>query len=121
MALGGVLGIWFGGVIAEAYGWRRAFIWMGVPGLLLAALASRLREIDRKPPPPVADTLRQWWRQGMHGVTPYAMPLATCAGAGAVLAGLRALFEGTHSQYDTAAFSGGVTAAAAGPVWTRVR
>src|SRR6266850_2062426 len=44
MALGGVLGIWFGGVIAEQYGWRWAFIWMGFPGLVLALLASRLRE-----------------------------------------------------------------------------
>ena len=120
MALGGVLGIWFGGVIAEAYGWRRAFIWMGVPGLLLAALASRLREIDRKPPPPVADTLRQWWRHGMHGVTHYVMPLAICAGAGALLAGILAMFEGIPSQFDTAVFSVGVSAGVAWTVWRLV-
>src|SRR5256886_11990800 len=43
MAFGGVLGIWLGGVLAEHYGWRAAFVVLGVPGFLLAILAS-----DRK-------------------------------------------------------------------------
>jgi len=67
MALGGVLGIWVGGVIAERYGWRWAFIAMGGPGLILALLASRLRELDRRPPPPVAEALRRWWKRGVRG------------------------------------------------------
>ena len=41
MALGGLLGIVLGGLVAERYGWRWAFIAMGAPGLLLAVLASR--------------------------------------------------------------------------------
>ena len=120
MALGGVLGIWLGGVIAETYGWRRAFIWMGVPGLVLAVLASRLREVDRRPPPAIADTVREWWRHGMHGVTHYVMPFAICAGAGALLAGLLALFEGIPSQFLTAVFSIGVSAGIAWTVWRLV-
>ncbi|MFN2572207.1 MAG: spinster family MFS transporter [Gemmatimonadales bacterium] len=110
MALGGVLGIWFGGVIAEHYGWRWAFIWMGIPGLGLALLASRLRELDRHPPPPVAEILLQWWRSGMHGVTHYIGPLAICAGVGAGLAGILALFEGIPSQIGTAVFGVGMSA-----------
>src|SRR2546423_8665987 len=120
MALGGVLGIWLGGVIAETYGWRRAFIWMGVPGLVLAVLASRLREVDRRPPPAIADTVREWWRHGMHGVTHYVTPFAICAGAGALLAGLLALFEGIPSQFLTAVFSIGVSAGIAWTVWRLV-
>lgn len=120
MALGGVLGIWLGGVIAERYGWRWAFIWMGFPGLVLALLASRLRELDRKPPPPIVDTLRQWLRHGLRGVTHYVMPLAICAGIGALIAGILALFEGIPSPVSTAVFSVGVSAGIAWTVWRLV-
>jgi MFS family permease len=120
MALGGVLGIWLGGVIAERYGWRWAFIWMGFPGLVLALLASRLRELDRKPPPPIADTLRTWWQHGMHGVTRYVMPLAICAGIGALIAGVLALFDEIPSPVSTAVFSIGVSVGIAWTVWRLV-
>src|SRR2546430_17193882 len=93
---------------------------MGVPGLVLAVLASRLREVDRRPPPAIADTVREWWRHGMHGVTHYVMPFAICAGAGALLAGLLALFEGIPSQILTAVFSIGVSAGIAWTVWRLV-
>src|SRR3989454_4680382 len=79
---------------------------MGFPGLVLALLASRLRELDRRPPPPIVETLRQWWRHGKHGVTQYVMPLAICAGIGAALAGVLSLFEGIPSQFGTAVFGG---------------
>jgi MFS family permease len=36
--LGGLLGMAFGGLIADAYGWRVAFFVAGAPGLLFAAL-----------------------------------------------------------------------------------
>ncbi len=120
MALGGVLGIWFGGVIAERYGWRWAFISMGVPGLLLALLASRLRELGRRPPPPMLETLRRWWQHGMHGITQYVLPLAICAGVGALLAGVLALFEGIPSQFGTAVFGVGVSIGIAWTVWRLV-
>jgi len=120
MALGGVLGIWFGGVIGERYGWRWAFIWMGFPGLVLALLASRLRELDRRPPPPVVQILRQWWQHGKHGVTRYVMPLAICSGVGAVLAGFLSLFEGIPSQFGTALFGVGTSIGIAWTVWRLV-
>src|SRR5258705_2398725 len=120
MAFGGVLGIWLGGVIAERYGWRWAFIWMGLPGLGLALLASRLRELDRRPPPPIVETLRQWWEHGMHGVTHYVMPLAICAGIGAALAGFFSLFEGIPSQFSTALFGIGTSVGIAWTVWRHV-
>src|SRR5205814_9333634 len=94
MALGGVLGIWFGGVIAERYGWRWAFIWMGFPGLVLAMLASRLRELDRRPPPPIVETLAQWWPPVQRGGPRHVLPVAICAGVGALVAGFLSLFEG---------------------------
>jgi MFS transporter, Spinster family, sphingosine-1-phosphate transporter len=120
MAFGGVLGIWLGGVIAERYGWRWAFIWMGVPGLVLALLASRLRELDRRPPPPIMETAQRWFRHGLQGVTYYVMPLAICSGIGALLAGVLALFEGIPSEVASAVFSIGVSIGIAWTVWRLV-
>ena len=37
IALGGVLGIWLGGRLEAAYGWRIAFMAVSVPGFVLAA------------------------------------------------------------------------------------
>ena len=47
--LGGLLGLVIGGIVASAYGWRAAFMIVGLPGLLLALLAAfTLREPRRK-------------------------------------------------------------------------
>lgn len=37
--LGGLLGLALGGLIADAYGWRAAFLFAGLPGLLMALVA----------------------------------------------------------------------------------
>ena len=37
--IGGLLGLVMGGLVADAYGWRAAFLVAGVPGLLFAVLA----------------------------------------------------------------------------------
>ena len=68
-AVGPVIGAWGGGLIAEAGGWRAAFIIIALPGLLLAPLAwFTLREpargaadgaIDTAPPPPVLTAMRE--------------------------------------------------------------
>jgi MFS family permease len=120
MALGGVLGIWVGGVIAERYGWRWAFVAMGMPGLLLAVLASQLRELDRRPPPPILITLRRWWKQGVRGVVYYVMPLAVCSSVGALLAGVLALFQRIPSEVDAAVFGVCVSIGVAWTVWRLV-
>jgi MFS family permease len=48
VTVGGALGIILGGGLASAYGWRIAFLIIGVPGLLVAFFAGRfLREPER--------------------------------------------------------------------------
>ena len=37
--IGGLLGMAFGGLVADAYGWRAAFLIAGIPGVLFALLA----------------------------------------------------------------------------------
>src|SRR5256886_12257891 len=93
---------------------------MGFRGLILAVLASRLRELDRGPPPPILETLQRWWQHGMRGVMYYVRPLATCAGIGALLAGFLSLFEGIPSQFGTAVFGVGVSIGIAWTVWRLV-
>jgi MFS family permease len=46
--LGTVVGYWAGGWIGEHYGWRAAFLWMGLPGVALALLVRfTIREPER--------------------------------------------------------------------------
>lgn len=48
-SIGALAGMAFGGVIADAFGWRAAFLVAGLPGLFLAALAAwTLREPRRE-------------------------------------------------------------------------
>ncbi len=52
VSFGTLLGNVLGGWIGQEYGWRAAFIWLGLPGLLLAALlAWTVREPDRSAAP----------------------------------------------------------------------
>src|SRR5437016_9105014 len=118
MAFGGVLGIWLGGVLAERYGWRTAFIAMGAPGLVLALLASRLREPRRQAPAPVWATLARWYDSGVRNLVRPALPLAGLTLAGAAVSGVMALFQRMPSGVDTAVFGGFVTV---GVVWTVMR
>lgn len=48
--IGGLLGLAFGGIIADAYGWRAAFAVVGLPGVAVAALVLlTLKERGRTP------------------------------------------------------------------------
>ena len=42
--VGSALGYMGGGILGQKYGWRSAFLILGIPGLILAALASRLTD-----------------------------------------------------------------------------
>ena len=59
--LGALAGMAFGGLVADAYGWRAAFLLAGVPGLMLGLLAAfTLREPRRR-------LARQVAAQGQRG------------------------------------------------------
>src|SRR3989442_13759705 len=118
MAFGGVLGIWLAGVLAGRYGWRTAFVAMGARGLVLARVASGLREPRRQAPASIRSTLARWYDSGVRNVVRPALPLAGLALAGAVVSGVMALFERIPSGVDTAVFGGFVTV---GVVWTVMR
>jgi MFS family permease len=60
--MGFALGFVIGGVLAHFFGWRMAFMMVGVPGLIAAVLVWRLREPVRgatDEPPPTATALEE--------------------------------------------------------------
>ncbi|MCC7268116.1 MAG: MFS transporter [Caulobacteraceae bacterium] len=46
--IGGLIGVALGGVLADAFGWRMAFLVVGVPGVIFAALAAFTLKEPRK-------------------------------------------------------------------------
>jgi len=52
--LGGLLGMVIGGVLADAFGWRMAFLVVGVPGILMALILPLLIKEPRKSASPSA-------------------------------------------------------------------
>lgn len=115
LALGGVLAIWLGGVLATAFGWRNALVIAGMPGVLFALLLARLYDprprrapaVGRPPRPKFEIT----WRATLRAVGPLLVSLLL----GAALFAFLAVFEGVPAAADTAAFG---TVAGLGLVWT---
>src|SRR6185295_19186828 len=75
-SLGAPIGAWLGadiaGRLADAYGWRSAFLWLGVPGVLVGALVfltvkepqrGVLDRHDASPTPTFSETMRFLWQQ----------------------------------------------------------
>jgi predicted MFS family arabinose efflux permease len=91
---GSFLGLLVGGVIAQKYGWRAAFLLVGLPGLVMAVLMKlTLREPPRgfsegtvhtvKEPPPMMTVLKTLWAKktfqhlsvasGLHAFVSYGV------------------------------------------------
>ena len=65
--IGSLLGVAFGGLVADAYGWRAAFMIVGLPGLLLAAAtAATLREPRRRATRPISDQRAPSFRETLR-------------------------------------------------------
>lgn len=62
---GALFGLLAGGLIAEAWGWRVAFIAAGLPGIALALLARLTIPEPRRPGGPSAAPARPDWRQSL--------------------------------------------------------
>jgi MFS family permease len=105
VSLGGVAGLLLGGYLEGTYGWRVAFMTVGVPGFLCALLVARLMDPTR---PPAKLTVRSFLRDFHIGVTAVLRqlgPLLACVATGAVLAYQLDRHYGADSRLDVAAFS----------------
>ncbi len=106
VSLGGVLGIYLGGKLEAAYGWRIAFMAVGVPGFLCAVLVSRLTDPTRTPS---KLSIRKYLREIELGITTLArhfLPLISMVTVGGILALILDQKYGADSNVDIAAFAG---------------
>jgi len=108
ITLGGVLGIWLGGRLEAAYGWRMALVSVSIPGFLLAGPAAHLRDPVR--PPRIISIAAAWSELGM-GLTAMVrqfLPLLIGLAVGGVLAFQLDRVYGADSKVDVAAFGAAV-------------
>jgi len=108
IALGGVLGLLLGGHLESHYGWRVAFMAVGVPGFILAVLVSRLQDPTRTP---ARLTVRSFLRDFGIGAMPLVRnlwPLLAGVTAGATAALWLDREYGADSKVDIAVFSAAV-------------
>ena len=108
IALGGVLGLLLGGALESVYGWRVAFMTVGVPGFVLALMVSRLVDPTR---PPARLTVRSFLRDFEIGVLPLlrnVWPLLAGVAVGGAAAWWLDRTYAADSKVDIAVFSGAV-------------
>ena len=108
IALGGVLGLLLGGHLEGVYGWRVAFMTVGVPGFIMALLVSRLVDPTRAPS---RLTVRSFLRDFEIGVLPLLRnlwPLLAGVAVGGAAAYRLDRSYGADSKIDLAVFSGAV-------------
>jgi MFS family permease len=104
LALGGILGIWVGGELEGLYGWRAAFLAVGIPGFILAMLVTQLRDPTRAPPHfPVLEQMRRL-ELGAWRIARALWPIWTFTLSGAVVAYLVNRAQ-RSSSLDAAVFS----------------
>src|SRR5207247_7866030 len=120
MAFGGVAGIWLGGELEQAYGWRAAFLAMGIPGFVLAVLASQLREPLQRRAASLWTTWRGSVERGVRRAAFYLRPLVILGLVGAAFGGVLALFEGVPAEVAAAVFGVFATAGFAWTIWRLV-
>lgn len=110
VALGGVLGIYLGGVLQAAYGWRVAFMAVGVPGFLCALLAAGLKDPTRVLEKVSVRRYLQKVEMGITSISRMFVPLLVGAAIGGIAAIALSLYFGADSALDVAALSIGIGA-----------
>jgi MFS family permease len=108
VALGGVLGLLLGGYLEASYGWRVAFMTVGVPGFICAFLVARLYEPSRAP---TEMTVRSFFRNfhvGVTGLLRALWPLVAASLLGGLAAWWLDRYYGADSRLDVATMSAAV-------------
>jgi MFS family permease len=107
LALGGVLGILAAGQLEALYGWRVAFMALGLPGFGLALLAARLRDPLRGDRVPSILMQLRGLGLGTQALIRSCLPLLIGLGLGAIAAYGADRHFGATSDLDAAVFSVG--------------
>lgn len=109
--VGSAIGFVLGGVLGEHWGWRAAFLAVGLPGLLVALLALVMRDpprgqfdLESAPPPPWGEALRQLARNSRYLYTVAGYVLVTFATGG--IADWFATYLSRHRGFELAEAGG---------------
>ena len=108
ITLGGVVGIWLGGHLEAAYGWRAAFLAVSLPGFLLAGVTARLRDPARpRGAVSIAAALGEL-EMGLMSLVRQFLPLLLGIAVGGALAFQLDRVFSADSKLDVAAFGAAV-------------
>jgi MFS family permease len=121
VSLGGASGLLLGALLESEYGWRVAFMTVGVPGFVCALLVARLTDPVR---PPARLTVRSFLRDFHIGVVALVRnfwPLLALGLAGVAAAWRLDRQYGADSKLDVAALSAAIGLGLALTIWRLVR
>jgi MFS family permease len=108
VALGGVLGLLLGGYLESIYGWRVAFMTVGVPGFVCAVLVARLHDPSRVPSRLTVRSFLRDFHLGVAGLLRQLWPLVLGVLVGGAAAWWLDRNYGADSRLDVAALSAAV-------------
>lgn len=119
--VGGVLGLLLGGWLEGIYGWRVAFMAVGLPGFLCAVLVSRLVDPTRREEPLTLRGALRDLELGARGFARQMMPLLITTAIGAAAAWILTKRFGADSKADAAVLGGAIGIGVALTIWRWVR
>jgi len=121
VALGGVLGLLLGGHLESIYGWRVAFMTVGVPGFVCAVLVARLHDPSRVPTVLTVRSFLRDFHLGVTGLLRQLWPLVLAVLLGGAAAWWLDRNYAADSRLDVAAMSAAVFVGLAFTIYRWVR
>lgn len=119
--VGGVLGLLLGGWLEGIYGWRVAFMAVGLPGFACAMMVSRLKDPTRVDEPLTFRSVMEELELGVRGFVRQLLPVIVWAAIGLGAAWVASVYYGADSQVDVAVFSVAISIGVALTIWRWVR
>lgn len=119
--IGGVLGLLLGGWLEGIYGWRVAFMAVGLPGFLLAVLVARLVDPTRAEAPMTIRSFLAELEIGLRGFVRQFLALIVMTAVGLLAAWILTIRYGADSRADAAILATAVAIGLALTIWRWVR
>jgi MFS family permease len=121
VSLGGVLGLLLGGLLEAEYGWRVAFMTVGVPGFVCALLVARLADPARPPAPITVRSFLRVFQLNTVALIRQLWPLLIFGVIGVLTAYRLDWLYGADSKLDVAALSAAIGLGLTLTIWRLVR
>lgn len=119
--VGGVLGLLLGAWLETIYGWRVAFMAVGLPGFLCAVLVTRLVDPTRPEAPMTFRSALDELEIGLRGFVRQFLSLIVMTTLGLVAAWIMTIRYGADSKADVAVLAGAVGIGLSLTIWRWVR